>query len=1063
MKRLFSGWLLLLALIGSAWGKAGAEVTAPLPKPVAPPVEVAATAPPGSTDSLESLYRDVLAMQRKKLPPDHPGIANMLTDLAGLLKSTGRYTEAEPLYREALTIRQKALPPDHPDLVVSLNNLAGLLETTGRYTEAEPLYRQALAIRQKVLPPDHPDLAASLDNLGWLLKTTGRTGEAAPLYRQALAIRQKALPPDHPDIALSLNNLAELLRATGRYAEAEPLCRQALAIQQKTLPAGHPYLAISLNNLAGLLYATGRYEEAEPLYRQVLVITQKILPPDHPTIAVNLNNLALLLKTTGRYGEAEPLYRQALAIWQKALPAGHPDIARGLDNVALLLYTTGRIGEAEPLYRQALAIWQKALPPDHPDIARSLVNLASLLETTGRYPEAEPLYRQALAIMQKALPAGHPDIATSLNNLAGLLYATGRYPEAEPLVREALAIQQKILPAAHPDLAISLNNLASLLKPTGRYAEAEPLLREALVIAGSAGVPEVLWNVQGNLSGFYARQAQRPLAIFFGKQAVNTIQAVRQNLKSLEQSAQQAFLRSKESYYKGLADLLIAEGRLPEAQQVLEMLKEQEYFDFLRRDSAADPRQTLATLNPFETEQASRIETVVAPLRLRYQEAETLRRIHATVRTPEEVQRLTALDNLLRQGQQKVEAVFNQVQAAFAALTAEQQRQLTEKLRLVGDLREQVQALGPGVALVQYLVLEEQLRILVTTPERITPYAVPLPAQALNPAAHRFYTQVKSGREDPRPAGKQLYDALIAPIQPQLQQAGIHTLMLYLDGLLRYLPLAALYDGQHYLAERYALAIYTAAAQEGLARGAQAPWQAVGFGVSAAHPGFSALPSVTGEIEGIIKRDPQDAAGILPGQIYLDQAFTRDRFQTALTHGYPVVHLASHFAFRPGNESMSFLLLGDGSHLDLGSLRTGGYRFTGVELVTLSACETALDSPGAKGQEIEGLGTLVQKQGAQGVIATLWPVADASTGQFMQYFYRLRQEQGLSKAEALRQAQLTLLRGANPPADDFAARGLTVTPGQSGAARPQPFTPPPGAPYAHPYYWAPFILMGYWL
>ncbi|NVZ11822.1 hypothetical protein HW932_21510, partial [Allochromatium humboldtianum] len=141
------------------------------------------------------------------------------------------------------------------------------------------------------------------------------------------------------------------------------------------------------------------------------------------------------------------------------------------------------------------------------------------------------------------------------------------------------------------------------LATTGRPTEAEPLYREALAIADQARQPALLWSVQGNLADFYAAQSQRPLAIFFGKQAVNTLQSVRQHLADAEQTTQQAFLKSKEIYYKHLADLLIAEGRLPEAQQVLEMLKEQEYFEFVRRDAADDPRRTQAGYNAFEAEQ----------------------------------------------------------------------------------------------------------------------------------------------------------------------------------------------------------------------------------------------------------------------------------------------------------------------------------------------------------------------------------------------------------------------------------------------------------------------------
>jgi CHAT domain-containing protein len=102
---------------------------------------------------------------------------------------------------------------------------------------------------------------------------------------------------------------------------------------------------------------------------------------------------------------------------------------------------------------------------------------------------------------------------------------------------------------------------------------------------------------------------------------------------------------------------------------------------------------------------------------------------------------------------------------------------------------------------------------------------------------------------------------------------------------------------------------------------------------------------------------------------------------------------------------------------------------------------------------VEGLGALVQRQGARAVIATLWPVADASTGILMQRFYRARQEtDGKNKAEALRQAQLLLLRGS---ADAVEPRRPSLGSGDMPVPR--------SSRYSHPFFWAPFILMGNWL
>jgi CHAT domain-containing protein len=130
----------------------------------------------------------------------------------------------------------------------------------------------------------------------------------------------------------------------------------------------------------------------------------------------------------------------------------------------------------------------------------------------------------------------------------------------------------------------------------------------------------------------------------------------------------------------------------------------------------------------------------------------------------------------------------------------------------------------------------------------------------------------------------------------------------------------------------------------------------------------------------------------------------------------------------------------------------------------LSACNTATGGSGADGKEVEGFGVLAQRQGAKAVIASLWPVADRSTKSLMQEFYKLREaKDGVTKAEALRKAQLKLLSGEVGLDGETAADRQIVhdEPKAETTKRPR-YTPDPKKPYAHPYYWAPFILIGNW-
>jgi CHAT domain-containing protein len=230
-----------------------------------------------------------------------------------------------------------------------------------------------------------------------------------------------------------------------------------------------------------------------------------------------------------------------------------------------------------------------------------------------------------------------------------------------------------------------------------------------------------------------------------------------------------------------------------------------------------------------------------------------------------------------------------------------------------------------------------------------------------------------------------------------------------------------------------------------------------GLGITKPGPGYEALPYAGVELNGIAGQK-----GILAGKVMLDTAFTERSLRDGLDQSYPIIHIASHFQFTPGSMDDSFLLMGDGSHLTLAQIKTK-LNFNSVELLTLSACETAVgdDSTSHHGVEVEGLGAIAQQAGAKAVLATLWPVADASTAALMRALYQAHKVDRLDKADALRQAQLALLRGsAKIDESDNASRGLRRTSAsQSGGS----FKVNPAAPFAHPYYWAPFILMGNWL
>ena len=268
----------------------------------------------------------------------------------------------------------------------------------------------------------------------------------------------------------------------GKYREAITLAQQVLDTRRAILGETHLGTGDACSWLGVLCYRAGDYARAEPLYRQAMEITKKVLGEEHPNYATNLNNLGLLYHEQGDDARAEPLYRQALQIRKKVLGEEDPDYANSLSHLALLYYKQGDYGRAEPLFRQALEIEKEASGEEYPDYADNLSHLALLYQTQGYYARAEPLYRQAMKIVEEALDDEHPDYANRLDNLAALYHAQGDYARAEPLYRQAMEIRKKILGEEHVDYAASLNHLAALYDDRGDHARAGPLFRQALEI-----------------------------------------------------------------------------------------------------------------------------------------------------------------------------------------------------------------------------------------------------------------------------------------------------------------------------------------------------------------------------------------------------------------------------------------------------------------------------------------------------------------------------------------------------------------------------------------------------
>jgi len=382
------------------------------------------------------------------------------------LFSQGKYTEATPLALENLKIFREVFGDKHPETAISINNLANLYDKQFQYAKAEPLYLEALKIRRETLGNKHPDTASSINNLAKLYYDQAQYAKAEPLFVELLKIRREALGNKHPNTATSINNLAMLYKSHGQYGKAEPLLIESLKIRREVLGNKHTDTAIGVNNLAQLYLYQAEYAKAELLYLEALKIRRETLGDIHPDTATSINDLGLLYSGQAQYAKAEPLYLEALKIYQDLLGNKHPHTATILVNLASLYYHQADYAKAEPLYLEALKIRRETLGNKHRDTADSISGLARLYSYQAQYAKAEPLYLEDLKINRESSGDKHPDTASSINHLANLYFKQAQYTKAEPLYLEALKIRTDHLQAT---ATIQSENAQILIANNNKY------------------------------------------------------------------------------------------------------------------------------------------------------------------------------------------------------------------------------------------------------------------------------------------------------------------------------------------------------------------------------------------------------------------------------------------------------------------------------------------------------------------------------------------------------------------------------------------------------------------
>jgi CHAT domain-containing protein/Tfp pilus assembly protein PilF len=872
----------------------------------------------------------------------------------------------------------------------------------------------------------------------------------APVGRYRVTIEPIRSPSDHDRARIAAERVffnAAQLEGQGSADSSKTAIQEYLKSLSLWRAAGDRYEeALTLDSMGTIDCSLDEMPKALDYFHQALPLWRDARDPAGE--GNTRSNIGFVYSALGEKQKALDYYSQALPLLRAA--GDRQDEAIVLSNIGVIYRDLGEKQKALDYYNQALPLMRAM--GDRQGEARTLNNMGFVYRDLGEK-------HKALDYLQRTLPleravGDRAGEAATLNNIGVVYDDLGEKQKALDYLNEALPPTRDI--GDRGGEAITLTHIGAIYDDLGEKQKALDYYTRSLPLSRAVQDPLGEAATLVRMMEYWKNLRSPSLAVLFGKQAIDRYQQVRRNIGGLEKETQQSFLKSKEDYYRELADLLISGGRIPEAQQVLDLLKEQEYSDYVRGKTGS--MFSPLALTPAEQQAEEDYQKSTAQILSLGEQWAQLKKVNS--RTAEQEKQYQQISEQLGAASKGLNDYYARLYVLFGK-DSEANKQVADVKGDVSVLKQAIAKMPRTVALYT-LVGHDRISVIVISGSATVAREYAIREVELNRKVAEFEQALRDPAKDAKRPAQELYKILIEPVKAELDQAQAETLVWSLDGVLRYVPIAALYDGNNYIVENYNTVTITPASIAHLVEKPEVSNLSVAaMGISRKYEdGLSALPAVEAELGDVVKDSRMPAAhGVLPGSILLNGAFTEKAMENELQGQHAVVHIASHFVFKPGDDSQSYLLLagkeigGNGFHLTVADFRDNQkLTLDDTDLLTLSACETGMSGNAGNGREVDGLGTTAQLKGARAVISSLWEVNDTSTGKLMADFYR-RWVAGagkVEKVEALRQAQMDLILGKIRPSSSESGRGFGLNSSKAPAT------------FEHPYYWAPFVLMGNW-
>ena len=936
----------------------------------------------------------------------------------------GDYENAHRAFRAAFDVAEQI--GDKTGIVRALGGEAFTYMNQGDYAAA--LESGNRALRLAIETGDDAQVASAHNRLGAIFGNLENDAEAMKQFKSALAIYEKL--EDKSGLATSSNGIGLIWESQGDYVKAREYLERAKAFWTELGKKSN--LAKSLNNLGLLEDSLGNYRESLEYYKQSLAIKREL--GEKGSMSSTVMNIGIEYVRLGDMVNALDYYLQARSLADTL--GEKQNLALLLGNIGDLYFGQGNYEQAMKHYRACIELQSKI--GNKVGTARMLTNIGNVYATLGSRADNREGARQALDYYYQSLQMmrelGYKEgISAALNDIAMVQSGLGRYDLAKEALDECLKIKREL--GNQTEIARGIANLANLYLDQHEYVQALRAAEDAAAIVGERDTLGVFSQARTTAGRAHAALGQWDQAGRAFREAIDTIESALGGIVGGEEDRQR-FFEDYATPYAGMVETLIRQQLPKDALHYAERAKGRVLVEVLRGGKVDSTNAMTAEERERERQLQAKIVSLNTQSLAGHQAGGDV----------------ASLDDEIRKTRLEYESFETGLRAAHPELRVQrgevQPLPLKEAAVLISDTR---------TALLEFVVAQETTHLFVLTGTS-EPGATPeLKVFAINVTKKELAGRVQSFRQklaDRRAAfqseARQLYKMILGPAMDALRSKT--NLVIVPDGALWELPFQALQPTpNHFLIENvsisYApsLTVLREMMRLRQRRNETKDWSPVILALGNPDIGQPTRNRVKGVLMDEELGPLPDAErqvrvlgrlyGPARSEIYVGSDAREDMVKKVAAK-FRIIHLATHATANDASPMYSHLVLSRNPADESEDGLLEAWEITklnlNADLVVLSACDTARGQI-ASGEGMIGLAWAFFVAGCPTTVVSQWKVESASTSNLMIEFHRnlLTPKPPVARqpgtAEALRRSALRLLRTSR---------------------------------YKHPFYWAPFVVVG---